>query len=233
MKLKILFVFLGLFWTANLKANSSFAEKPNQIDCKMSFDELNRKANVKMESDGFSFFAGYSQKSKNNQDPVVIGFQSRKRIFCNDSIETSKDDGKAYGIYYSNGRLFISLTSTGTQGKPNFDYRRFTKNGWIKDYGKGGGAKVSVLLELEPGSGKPLRGSFLKAQKSDGKSNSFVITDLNLQSDGIEVQANSWFSPLGTNKKPMTCNGKSPFKIKYVLSSQLNEIRSAEAIGCE
>lgn len=232
-KMYIKLLMVCFMFPVFLFADSAIVDKPNLIDCKMDLTTLQKKSNVKLSVGNKMYFVGYIQKSKNNQNPVVIAFSGNSKIYCNDSLETSNDDGKAYGVVSIDDRLFILLTSTGTQGKPNSDYRRFTKFGWLKDYGKGGGAKVTVLTELEIGSGKPIRGSFLRAESSNGKTNSFLVTEMKKSGDNFQLDGLSWFSPLGINKKPLTCKGKSPFQVSLLLNSNLTSAIEVKSPSCQ
>jgi hypothetical protein len=115
-------------------------------------------------------------------------------------------------------RLFIACTATGTQGSSDGDYRRFCTNGWLRSYtdgspAGGGGAKVGIVLTINPDNGAGQRGSFITAVLSSGKTNSASITGFEIWADRLVADVNCWFGPRRIDKSRMTHDGgrSSPF----------------------
>jgi hypothetical protein len=204
------------------------------INCSFSRAEMNEKATVKVESANTAIFAGYQQVAANNQNPIVARFEGDTQTWCRSDYETSGDDGTAYGLIWDGANeLYAAFSATGTQGDASSDYRRFTQSGWLTGYGNGGGAKVTVLLKLDTSDGSPVAGTYLRSQKSDGKTNSLVITGLAFVEDAeIQVLSDAWFSPLATDKAPLSCSGSSPFDYELIFDRALSKPRRASATNC-
>ena len=176
-------------------------------------------------------FIGYRQASANNQDPVIVRFDEGVQTWYRQDIETSGDDGQGYGLIWDGAdTLYGVFSATGTQGSSDQDYRRYTSNGWLTSYGKGGGAKVAVLLKMVPEDGAVTEGTFLYSRLQNGNTNSMQVTGLHLVGGDLVVNANAWFSPLNVNRSPMNVSGLggSPFDYTIIFSGDLREARSAE-----
>ncbi|GAB4433102.1 MAG: hypothetical protein OHK0035_16860 [Cyanobacteria bacterium J069] len=178
-------------------------------------------------------YIGYRQVSANNKNPIVVRFNRGQRAWCRSDYETTGDDGEGYGLLWDGSNaLYAVFSSTGTQGTPNQDYRRFTSQGWLTSYGSGGGPRVAVVARLNPTTGAANAGTFLTAQLSNGRSNSMLVTNLSWTGSRLVVTANSWFSPRRANRQPMTCTGSSPFFYRVVFSANLRQIVRAQSDRC-
>lgn len=197
--------------------------------------ELQNNEVVSVCSGQTAFYIGYRQVNSNNKNPVVLRYDNNELTWEYASYETSGDDGTGYGLLWDGqDRLYAVFSATGTQGDAQDDYRRFMANGWLESYGAGGGPKIAVIAQLDANTGAPKTGTFLGAQKKDGKSNSLLVTRLNLYDDyTIGIQADSWYSPRKTDKKPFSCSGDSPFDYYIHLSSDLKTALEAHADGCQ
>jgi len=193
-----------------------------------------RQRGAQMVSSGTSrIYIGYQQVTRTNQNPIVIRFNNGRRVWCRNNIEVTADDGKGYGLFWNGGNLLYGVFSaTGTQGTPSQDYRRFTTRGWLRSYGSGGGPRVAVVLQLSPNTGQPIRGTFINAVRSNGQSNSLVVRNLQWTGRSLVVTADSWYSPLRTNRRPFTCQGASPFRYQLWLSPDLTQALQAQADRC-
>jgi hypothetical protein len=181
-----------------------------------------------------SYFIGYRQVSSKNQNPVLVKFDGDRQVYYRENFEVTGDDGTGYGLLLDHqGHLYAVFSATGTQGTPDQDWRRFCIEGWLKGYGSGGGAKVAVVARLNPENGEVEKATFVSALLSSGNSNSLQITDLSLNSEGLLVKANSWYSPRRTDKSAMNCSGSSPFEYQLILDPDLSKAVSASATGCE
>lgn len=181
-----------------------------------------------------TFFIGYQQVSANNQNPIFARFDGDDQTYVRTDYETTGDDQKGYGLLWDgNANLYAVFSATGTQGSSVNDFRRFATGGWLTSYGQGGGAKVSVLAKIDPTSGTVQKATFLKAVLSSGNANTLVVRSLWLENDVLQVQADSWFSPLNPDKSRMTCQGSSPFDYSLELSADLSTVLTASAVNCQ
>lgn len=173
---------------------------------------------------------GTIQVSKKNQDPIVAFFREGKQIFCRDDYDKTPVDARAVTATADAEHLYVAFsTDGGAQGNA---FTRFTKAGWISSYGKGGGPKVSVILKLLKKNGTPVAGTYLIAQKADGKTNSIAVKEIQYQNEQIQVLTEAWFSPLRPDRTPAQCEGKSPFLYSVTLEADLSAATRATAANC-
>lgn len=175
---------------------------------------------------------GTLQVSKKNQNPIVAFFQSGKQVFCRKDIDTSPVDARAIAATANKDHLFVAFSSDGGANHV-MAFTRFTKAGWQKSYGKGGGAKVIVLLKIRKSDGEVVNGTYVTAQKDDGKTNSIVVKKLTYENNSVQLQADSWYSPLRIDQTPYRCSGKSPFFYTLQLSPDLTTAMSTNAPQCQ
>lgn len=175
-------------------------------------------------------FMGYRQVSADNQDPVAVRFDNGERVWIRDDYETSGDDGRGYGLLWDGGDIMYGVFSaTGTQGSPENDYRRFTRNGWLTSYGQGGGAKVAVIAAMNPETGDITHGTYLYARLNNGNTNSLEVKEMSWQNETLTLRANSWFRPLDVNRNTIDVSefGGSPFDYTIVFNKELDEALEA------
>jgi hypothetical protein len=139
--------------------------------------------------------------------------------------------------------LYAVFTVDGTQDTPDVDFRRFTGQAWLKSYGKGGGPKVAVILQLDAATGNAQRGTFVRAELDNGNANSLVINNLSLDSctssssssssnTSLVVHATSYYLPLRADTTRFALadcapDTDSPFDYTLTLSSDLTQAKSA------
>ncbi|MGF1662576.1 MAG: hypothetical protein ACFCVG_08910 [Kineosporiaceae bacterium] len=182
-------------------------------------------------------YVGAQQVEGDNQDPRVVRFEGGEQVWCRDDLETSGDDGRAYGVLWSGDRLYVVVSAVGTQGEPSGDLRRYTGSGWLTSYtdaspGGGGGAEVSVLVQLDPVTGEAVAGTWLTAVTADGETNSLVVTALATVGGDVVVDADAWYSPRGADGRPLACSGSSPFPTRYTFAPDLSAVVDVRARGC-
>ena len=210
----------------------AFSKHPPRVSCKDKQEDLLKKNAPYVKRGDTYIFAGYAQVSGKNQNPVIVRFDRGGFAWCRKDYETSSDDGRAYGLYFDGANFYAAFSVSGTQGAKSRDFRRFTRRGWLRSYGKGGGPKSAVILQLSPKDGRPLSGTYVNSILKNGKSNSFVITDMIFSGRGLEVQADAWFSPRKPDRTGMTCKGKSPFKATLLFNEDLTKLLESGARGC-
>lgn len=181
-----------------------------------------------------SIYVGYQQVSSLNKNPRMIRFDNGVRTWCKTDYEVTNDDGSGYGLIWDGGSVLYGVfSSTGTQGTSSQDFRRFATNGWLKTYGAGGGAKISILARINPSNGTVAYASFLSALKSDGTSNSLTVRGLTWTGSTLVVNSSSYFSPRRRDRSRMTCTGSSPFNYTVEFSANLSSVSQAVATGCQ
>ena len=211
-------------------------ESSSILSAESSLEEVLNSDAVVITPDNQTYFAiGYRQVSSNNQNPILLRYDNGSLTWARTDYETSGDDGTGRGLILDPERnlLYAVFTSTGTQGDANADYRRFCSNGWLTSYGQGGGAKVVVLAQIDPNNGDPLSGTFVTAQLSNGNANTVQATGLSLVSNGVQLEANSFFSPRKIDKSTFSCEGSSPFRYTISFDLELQNAIEASAIGCQ
>ncbi len=185
--------------------------------------------------DNTTLYIGYEQVSSNNQDPRLISFTNGVRDWYRTDYEVTNDDSTGTGLVWdgTTDSLYATFTSTGSQGTPDQDFREFATNGWLRSYGPGGGAKVSILARIDPATGDVLDATFISAILSSGNSNSLSVTNLGLDGDNVVVSASSFFSPrrIDTTAMQQTVSGGSPFDYTIEFTPNLSAAVRAEAPG--
>lgn len=203
------------------------------FSCVDSEATIKSKGGPKVTVGSTSIYIGYRQVSSINKDPIIARFDSGRRIWCKTNYEVTGDDSTGYGLLWD-GRytLYGVFSATGTQGTSSQDFRRFATNGWLTNYGSGGGAKVAILAKIDPASGNVGYATFLSALNTNGKTNSLAVNSLSLSGTNLVVNASSWFSPRRTNRTAMTCSGASPFAYTIEFVANLSSATRASAYGC-
>lgn len=180
-----------------------------------------------------NIYIGYAQVSSNNKNPRLIRFDKGVKTWCREDYEMTGDDGTGYGLMWDGSKtLYTVFSSTGSQGKPSQDFRRFAAGGWLSSYGSGGGAKVAVLAKVDPSNGNVQGASFLTGVKGDGKTNSLLVDNLSWNGSQVVVKARSWFSPRRANKSAMSCSGSSPFNYTLRFTPDLKVVSDVAAQKC-
>lgn len=212
-------------------ADSDFGSEGSSFSCASADVDIQSNAGAQVTVGSTTIYTGYHQQSSINQNPVIARFDSGVRVWCRDDYETTGDDGDGIGLYFDGTMLYGVFTATGTQPGPN--YTRWTGDGWLSSYSQGGGAKVSIILRIDPASGEPNAGTYVRAQLSNGNTNSLTVKGLALTDAGtLLIRADSWFSPLNTDKSRMSCSGSSPFDYTLELSGDLSTALGAAAVNC-
>lgn len=177
-------------------------------------------------------YVGYQQVSANNQNPIAARFDNGRQTWCKTNYETSADDSRGYGLMWDGqNTLYAVFSSTGTQGTPDQDFRRFATRGWLSSYGMGGGAKAAVIARINPATGNPLYATFLSSSNS-GRTNSMLVNGLAWANDRLIVTADSWFAPRRRNRQPFSCTGSSPFRYRVEFNANLQSVIRASADRC-
>jgi hypothetical protein len=182
-----------------------------------------------------TLYIGYEQVSSKNQNPCLICFNAGKQVWCRTDYEKTNDDGKGTGLLWDvkQKRLYATFTSTGSQGTPDLDFRRFAKKGWLPSYGQGGGAAIVVLVRIDLTTGDPQLATYVSAVLPNGNSNSCNITGLALNGENVVVVAETRFSPRGIDRKALKYDdvkkAAGPFRYELELTPDLSKAIRATA----
>lgn len=203
------------------------------FSCRDTEAAIRRKNGAMVAVGQTRFYIGYQQVSADNQNPILVRFDNGRRTWCQTTYETSNDDSRGYGLVWNGqGVLYTVFSSTGTQGSPSQDFRRFATRGWLTSYGNGGGAKAAVLAQINPTTGNVTAATFLSSVLTSGRTNSIQVTALNLRADRLLVEADSWFAPRRADRQPMQCSGSSPFRYRLEFSANLQTVIRSSADRC-
>lgn len=188
-----------------------------------------------------NIYIGTHQISSNNQNPIIASFDSANPAnnWVRTDYETTGADGRGFGLFWDGTNLYGVFSIDGTQGSSSEDFRRATigaTQNWLKSYGSGGGAKVSVLARINPATGEMTEAAYLSALLSSGNSNTLTVTDISTNASGnLVVQARSFFSPRNPDGSRMTQvgSGSSPFDYTVEITPDLKTVVSTSAVGWE
>lgn len=186
-----------------------------------------------------TIYIGTQQVSSINQNPIIASFDSSNPAnnWVRTDYEMTGADGRGYGLFWSGQSLYGVFSVDGTQGTASEDFRRASSDatrGWLRSYGSGGGAKVSVVGRIDPVTGTLLDAAYLSAVLSSGKSNSLEVSNLSVNPQGnLVVSAQSYFAPRRPNGSAMTqvTSQGSPFNYTAVLLPDLSDVLSTAADG--
>ncbi|MEL6221426.1 MAG: hypothetical protein AAFR31_02155 [Cyanobacteria bacterium J06627_8] len=221
------------------RSRSSFADSTVRFSNSASETDIASLGGSTLTIGSRSIYIGYRQVSSNNQDPIIVSFDSQNpnNNWVKTDYEMTGADSRGYGLFWSGQDLYAVFSTDGTQGTPSEDFRRASQDAtqsWLKSYGSGGGAKISVLARIDPSTGELLDAVYLSAILNSGKSNTLVVEDVSLNAAGnLVVQAQSWFGPRNPNGTRMTQigSGSSPFDYTVELTPDLKRVVSTAADG--
>ncbi len=237
----VLFVFC-LFFLIACNSDDNPSETP-------PVDPINSNPNVELttsttvsDTNGNTYEVGFNQVSSINQDTFV-----RKKNANGESVwyvehETSEVDGRATLIFIDNTDTpWVVFTLVGGSYSDDYLTKRELSNSnafksvYEGSYGNGGGAKVSIIAKLDPNTGKIVKGSFVIAKKSDGKTNGLIIKSIGMVDGQLAFTANTAAWPPGEgssyNRFPNITDAdriNNSFKLYYEMSTDLKTISHAE-----
>lgn len=229
-------VFFALF-TVPAHAASFSAINPSTIKFTPSTSEADLM-NLGAASISFgntTVYIGTHQVSDINQDPIVTSFTNGIRDWVQ-SYDTSQADARGIGLLWDEGSssLYGAFTIDGGSTGAN-SFSAATQGGWLSSYGTAGtNGRASVLLKLNPTTGGAEAGTYIRAEQSDGTTNTVIPTDLDFVNGNVVFFGDSFFVPLDTAREPFdtkTTDAGSPFPYRVVFTPDLTEAVSAEAIG--
>jgi len=193
--------------------------------------ELIDRNTAKISFGNTTIYIGTNQVSANNQDPIVTSFTNGIRDWTQ-SYDSTPVDGRGVGLLWDEGTESLYGVFTADGGSSGFGAA--TQGGWLQGYGQGGGPVASVLLKLNPESGAVEAGTYIRATLSSGRTNTVRPTGLDFVNGEVVFLGDSFFVPLDKNGVPFENRDEtlgSPFDYRVVLTADLSQATSAEAIG--
>ncbi|MDJ1183917.1 PEP-CTERM sorting domain-containing protein [Roseofilum casamattae] len=195
-----------------------------------------------------TIYIGTQQVSGINQNPIIASFDPSNpdRNWVRNDYETTGADGRGRGLLWDgDSNLYGFFSVDGTQGLPSEDFREAASDAtqpWLRSYGSGGGASVSVVGKLDPLTGDLVSAAYLSALLMNGNSNTLSVTDAEMLEfsdahEGAElvVFASTFFGPRRPDGSLMERNPgsdlTSPFDYRVIFSNDLRTVLSTEAIG--
>lgn len=193
------------------------------------------------DSKGFTYKVGFDQASSNNQNPIVTKFDSSGKEVWKKIHESTPVDGRAILIAIDKMGIpwVVFVVDGGSNDSKSISKKEIESNAfksvYMPSYGRGGGAKVSILAKLNPQNGKISKATFITSRLNSGKTNSFTITSLGFKDDLVSFTAKTAAWPPGSGKKykkmpNITDNDRKngSFMIQYDIKNNLSEIITAK-----
>lgn len=237
---RVFLLVLALTTVASL--NSAQAQVVNQskvgkavpFSCKDSEAVIRSKGVVGVQNGSRSIYVGYQQVSSTNKNPILARFDNGRQTWCQTNLETTNDDSTGYGLSWDGkDNLFAVFSSTGTQGTPAQDFRRFATKGWMTGYGVGGGAKAAIIARINPTTGGPTSATFISSVLPNSKTNSVGVTALDWNGARLKVSDDAYSYPRNVLRKGMVCLTGSPYKQVIEFNGTLNTALSSKADRCQ
>ncbi|MEM9770828.1 MAG: calcium-binding protein [Cyanobacteria bacterium P01_D01_bin.73] len=196
--------------------------------------QLTSRGNAIVSQGTTSFVAGFNQVNADNQDPRLARFDNGNLTWLGNTYENTGADSRAHALLWNGANdLYAVFTIDGTQGTVSQDFRRFATNGWLNNYGIGGGPRAAVLARLDAATGNIQSATYLRAQLGSGRTNTLTVDGLNFDASGnIVVNATTAFSPLRVDRSPFNCTNPSGFNYTLTLSPDLSTALTASADRC-
>ncbi|MEM9539622.1 MAG: hypothetical protein AAGA60_08930 [Cyanobacteria bacterium P01_E01_bin.42] len=181
-----------------------------------------------------TIYIGTNQVSANNQDPILTSFTNGVRDWLITDYDTSAADARGLGLLWDGGSsLYAAFTIDGGT-PPGEGFTQFTQDGWLSSYGSGGGAKATVLLQIDAATGVGIGGTYVSAELSNGNTNTLLPTGLAFDDDGnVVLDALSFFFPrdIDGSTQEQTEFSNSPFPYTIVFDPTLENALSAVSPG--
>lgn len=195
-------------------------------------------SNKATDADGNQYEVGW--QTGGFQDPFVQKKNNTGAVLWKNVYETTDVDGRGVWVFLDGEKnpwvvFTVDGGSTSLEyiNKKQIETGAFT-NVYAGGYGSGGGPKVCVVAKLNPATGKIVKGTFLTARLSDGKSNGFGIRKIGMLNGRLAIEAETVAWPPGKGKTytrlPNITDANrvnNVFPVYYELAVDLSEITEA------
>lgn len=196
-----------------------------------------------IDDQGNTYKVGYTQVSSKNQDPFVAKIDKNGNQLWKVVHESSPVDGRAILVNVdSNNQPWVVFSVDGGSYDAGYITKKSVEADAFKgvyqhSYGRGGGAKVSVLAKINPDNGLITKATFVTARITSGKTNTLKIKELGFSGNNPVVKVSSSAWPPGAGSKytrfpSITDQDRidGSFKVKYVFAEDLSSITDASLI---
>lgn len=190
---------------------------------------------------GNVYTIGFDQVSSDNQDAFIRKEDSGGNQIWKVTYESTAVDGRGVNIFIdASGNIWASFTVDG--GSTSGDYinqKEIESNAFsgvfANGFGSGGGKKVSILAQINPDTGKIIKGTFLTARLTNGNTNSLNVGKLGSKNGNlaIYVESAAWPPGKGTSysRFPSITDADridGGFRMYYELKTDMSEILVAK-----
>lgn len=226
------YLFLLLLWCVFCSCSDDSSTPDN-------FENLKADDSV-TDAFGNTYEVGYEQASSNNQNPFVLKKDAQGTLLWKINHEESPVDGRALLIGIDpEDRIWVTFTVDGGSNENTYITRHKVDNNafsnvFMNSYGSGGGAKVSVLAQINPETGSIIKGTFITARLTSGNTNSLSIDRIAFNDEGVLLETSSAAWPPGEGNSYQRYPNISDedridgfFEINYVIENDLSVIKSA------
>jgi len=189
---------------------------------------------------GNTYSVGFGQASGNNQNPFVEKKNSSGDRVWRLTYEATGVDGRATLVTVDgSGNPWVIFTVDGGSNDNQYITRKEVENNafsgvYSNSYGSGGGPKVVVIARLNPDNGQIVKGTFITARLTNGRTNTLNITKIGFQNGNFafEISSAAWPPGKGTSYQrfpDITDEDRvdGAFKIYYEINMNLSEIVEA------
>jgi len=197
--------------------------------------------------------------NRSNSNPIVAHFNAGTLVWCRSDFVSTADEVIGYGLlfndpdpnslsYLVSDALYAVFSSRGLDaGTGTADFRRFTTNGWLANYGSvlpgsrnfgTGSAKVSIVAKLNPQTGAILASTYLNSKRLFGATGDFIVNGLSHvrkgrnQDETLIVYGTTRAAPLRADKTRMKCRGAGPYTTMLALTADLTEVVGTYSPNC-
>lgn len=195
--------------------------------------EISASGAISMTSGDTTIYVGTHQESAINQNAIIASVTGDTVNWIKADYENLGPDSGARGLVWDGLNLYVVLTVDGGAPLADGGLERFTQDGWLTNYGSGGGGLASLIFKLDPNEGSVQAGTFVHAKLPSGNTNTISPTGLSLVNGSVVLDALSFFSPLRPDETTMDCVGSSPFQYRAVFDGNLSTPIFSEALGCD
>lgn len=189
------------------------------------------------DASGNVYDVGFDQASSNNQNPIVTKTNASGNVLWQVNHETTGVDGRATLVVIDNdNNPWVVFTVDGGSNDNTYISKKDIEDGafsgvFMNSYGNGGGPKVSLIARLNPDTGDIVKGTFVTARLTSGRTNSLSITEIGFANGNVAFKISSAAWPFGTGtsyeRMPNITDADrvdNAFKIYYEMKTDLSEV---------
>lgn len=177
-------------------------------------------------------YTGFYYQTNQNPTPIMARFDEGVQTWCRTDYETTASDHRGYGLYWDGFSLYGVFSSTGVAGSPDDDFRRYTEDGWLPEYGSGF-ARVAVIARMNPANGDIYSATFLSAVLTNNNVNELTVKRVQTTSAGtVVIRAETSSFPREIDGSRMVCSGERPYPYAIEFTADLTAALGAISPNC-